>query len=196
MFRPIAWICALVLVSALGCTQRVVSTPGGGSGQAGSGGGDTGSSSSTTGTSSSADQQALDALSALQPSITSVYFTPASSIPENPPPSHVIFQQDPGVARDIFRATVDLPLYSPTNGGEMGSCPADFGITYTLEFFAGEESVAKVVLQPGGCYLAKFTNGVTLSESDPDTYFRILAAGLGIVESDIYPYMPPVVGGG
>ena len=196
MFRPIAWICALLLVPALGCTQRVVSPPGGGSGQTGSGSGDTSSSSSTTGSSGDdSGQQALDALSALQPSITSVYFTPASSIPENPPPSHVIFQQDPGVARDIFRATVDLPLYSPTNAGEMGSCPADFGITYTLEFFAGEESVAKVVLQPGGCYLAKFTDGVTLSENDPDTYFRILAAGLGIVESDIYPYFPPGTGG-
>ncbi|MGH7283660.1 MAG: hypothetical protein ACRELY_19205 [Polyangiaceae bacterium] len=193
MSRPVAWISAVALAfvsTAFGCTQPVVPALGSG--------GDSGTSEPTPdgGTSSQPDpnQQAQEALAALQPSITSVYFTPASSIDSNPPPSHVIFQQDPGVARDMFRATVELPLYD----GSPESCTEDWGITYTLEFFAGETSVAKVVLHPNGCFLGQFTNGVTVSEADPDpdTYFRILAAGLGIVESDIYPYSPPEPGGG
>lgn len=186
MLRPIASLFALLVVPvAVGCSQRVVTTPGGPGDQT-----DAGSPTPSPAPSPDPDQQAQQALAALQPSITSVYFTPASDIDSNPPPSHVIFQQDPGVARDIFRATVELPLYE-SGGTTGGECPADFGITYTLEFFAGEESVAKVVLHPGGCYRAEFTNGVVLSETDPDTYFQILAAGLGIVESDIYPYVPP-----
>jgi hypothetical protein len=137
-------------------------------------------------TSSSGDSSVMTALRTEQPGIDSAHFTTASSIAQNPAPD-VDVTVTGDAAQKIFAATIALPEMPQ---GDYG-CPADWGITYTLEFSGGQHAVTATI-EPSGCERASLSieQGSVWVATAPD-YWTTLANALGVVEAKLYPYDPP-----
>lgn len=135
--------------------------------------------------STTTEDPALAALRKKEGQIAYVYFQPQSSIPDNVPPSHNVLLDDPKGAQDIYDHTLGLSRFPAGPSG----CPASFGVTYDLQFFAADDSlVADVTVDPNGCNEVQIYEGPTLQANAG--YFAVLAKDLGLDEKDIYPYMP------
>ncbi|MEO8798268.1 MAG: hypothetical protein ABI551_10310 [Polyangiaceae bacterium] len=135
--------------------------------------------------STTTDDPDLSALRKKEGQIAYVYFQPQSSIPANVPPSHNVLLDEPKGAQDIYDHTLGLSRFPD---GTF-SCPAGFGVTYDLQFFAADDSlVADVTVDPNGCNEVQFYDGPTLQANA--AYFSVLAKDLGLDEKDIYPYFP------
>jgi hypothetical protein len=135
---------------------------------------------------SSPDSHAIQMLQTEQPSIDRVVFATATSIPQNAPPD-VTATATGDSARDLYAATLALPELSP--GGY--SCPADFGIEYSLTFYGGDTQLVTGTVHPSGCEIVTLAATVASASLSPDAgYWSTLAGDLGIAETEIYPYVP------
>jgi hypothetical protein len=132
------------------------------------------------------DSGAMTVLHTEQPAIDRAHFTTATSIAQNPAPS-VDVTVTGDAARAIFAATIALP--DMPQGAY--SCPADWGITYTLEFSGGQQAVTATI-EPSGCERATLSieQGSIWVATDGG-YWTTLANELGVVEAKLYPYDPP-----
>jgi hypothetical protein len=127
------------------------------------------------------------ALAAEVGEVQSAAFITNTSIPQNPAPNVNVTVADDR-AREIYSTTLALP---DAPAGPR-SCPADFGVTYTISFTAGASQIAQAVVGPNGCQVVTISSsklGLQLQASDE--YFSELAVSLGIDEKTIYPYTPP-----
>jgi hypothetical protein len=131
--------------------------------------------------------ETVDALVQQESSVDRADFTTSTSIAQNPAPDVKVTVSGDG-ARSLYAATLALPL----DGGLPRSCPADFGVTYTVVFWSGSTQVATAVIAPNGCESVQVSSSQgALSLDAASSYFDSLAADLGIEESTIYPYTLP-----
>ncbi|HEY1553190.1 MAG TPA: hypothetical protein VGF94_00075 [Kofleriaceae bacterium] len=129
---------------------------------------------------------AIEQLQTEQPAIDTLHFTTASSIAQNAPPA-VDVTVTGDAARDVYAATLALPALAPG----AYNCPADFGITYYLDFSGGGGELVRGTVQPGGCEQVELSATVGSASLGPDgAYWAMLATDLGIDETAIYPYVP------
>jgi hypothetical protein len=131
---------------------------------------------------------ALETLQGESGTITSFTFATGSTIAENAPtPPLDITVTDSSIAQSIYTTTLSEQTFPPG----ARSCPADFGIRYTLQFFDGSSLVATATVSPNGC------GDITLSSGDvlawDESYFPALAKALDVAETKIYPSTPPSV---
>jgi hypothetical protein len=117
--------------------------------------------------------------------VTGLLFSVTAGTP-NPGAPESVAVTDPSRAQDVYRATLALP----DSPHQMISCPMDSGARYQLTFFFDDASTLIVTLNPGGCNDVHIP-GTTLRRAVSDAYWSALAHGLGIAESDIYPYISP-----
>jgi hypothetical protein len=131
---------------------------------------------------------ALETLQSESGTITSFTFATGSTIPENAPtPPLNITVADATIAQSLYTTTLSE---APFPRGER-SCPADFGIQYTLQFFDGTSLVATAIVSPNGCGAINVSSGDILAWDE--NYFPTLAKALGVDEPKIYPTSPPTV---
>ncbi len=141
-------------------------------------------------------ESALEELQAASGSVASVELTTSTSLPPNPAPAVHVTLSDVARAQSVYTATLALPAMP---GGIM-SCPADFGVSYTLTFRdASGALVMTATLDPDGCEEVSVVGaagaGPTLWTATDTSYWSTLAATLGIDEASIYPYEPPTAVG-
>jgi hypothetical protein len=126
-------------------------------------------------------------LQAEEPQIDRAQFDTASSIPDYTPPAVSVNLTD-AAARKLYADTLALPELNPS----VHSCPANFGITYSVVFSDGGTQLATASITPAGCQVVTLTSKTTSVVLSPDAdYWPLLAADLGITETQIYPYAPP-----
>lgn len=149
------------LVVAAACGGAVDSTPGSGS----SGNGD----------------------SSVSEEIVSVSFSSGSSNPAYPPPNVHVTVNDATRARALYKTLRAQPAFPQ----ETLNCPADFEISYRVTFLSSAgTTVAWASLDPNGCEPLWIGSGSDQTELWADNVWPALAQGLGIPESEIYPYQP------
>ena len=122
--------------------------------------------------------------------VTKLEFTTTSSLPSNPPPPVHVSLTDATAAESVYDATLALPVFPD---GTF-SCPADFGILYHLVFSGSDGTIMIADVNPTGCgdvHVAGAGSSVVLRTSTSPDYWPALAQGLGIPESEIYPYVVP-----
>jgi hypothetical protein len=135
---------------------------------------------------SGSSSTALEKLQAESGTITSFTFATGSTIPENAPtPPLNITVTDSTIAQSIYTTTLAEPVFPPG----ARSCPADFGIEYTLQFLDGASLVATATVSPNGCGEITVSSGDVLAWDD--SYFATLAKALSVDEPKIYPAYPP-----
>ena len=102
------------------------------------------------------------------------------------PQNHMHFSFPASVAvanamlvRNVARALCALPKMPSSSI----NCPADFGITYHLAFFAGDREFPKVLVESTGCASVKGIGEVRWVEQSP-SFWHTLGVAMGISRPD------------
>jgi hypothetical protein len=114
--------------------------------------------------------------------VTGFTFTAPTTVQNNPPQS-VTFTTNIAQARDVYQATLALPVFP---SGTF-SCPADTtAVIYQLTFSFADGSALTVMADPSGCPSVAIPG--TCVRSPDLAYWTQLANDIGIPLSQIYPY--------
>ncbi|WP_201732388.1 hypothetical protein [Acidithrix sp. C25] len=137
--------------------------------------------SKTTGTPQSPSQGPLASPSALCQSVAALdrlTVRRSDAFPQN----HMRFSFPTNVAvsnailvRNVARALCALPKMP---SGSI-NCPADFGITYRLAFFAGDREFPKVTIDSTGCASVKGIGAIRWVEQSPN-FWHVLGVAMGL----------------
>ncbi|HEY2518140.1 MAG TPA: hypothetical protein VGI39_45030 [Polyangiaceae bacterium] len=129
-------------------------------------------------------------LSSKSDQIASVTFSTRTSIPANPPPNVHVTVNDATRAQALYQTLLSQPAFPP----ETISCPADFGVLYSLSFLSSTGAMVSVAeLKPNGCEpLTVSSPGTPEANLWGLSVWSALAQDLGIAEAEIYPYLPPM----
>lgn len=122
-----------------------------------------------------------------QAQIDRLHFSTASTAGQEPPPAIVDLTVTGEAARAVYALTLTLP---PPQTDET-LCPVDYGITWQLDFYAGNERLVTGSIDVTGCQDVSL-NAATRSAgfSADEAYWAPLADDLGVPESAIFPYIP------
>jgi len=136
------------------------------------------------------DSAAVDALQARAADVDTFVFASMTAVPANVPPDVNETVADPAKARDVYSATLALPLMP----AGTYNCPADFGVTYQLTFSGQGATIMTAIVDPNGCQQVQVTDGglnaALLWSVNNSDYWGTLAADLGVKVNAIYPYFP------
>jgi hypothetical protein len=118
--------------------------------------------------------------------VTGLHFSTMLAFPDNPRPKNVdVKLSDPEPARAIYEATLALPAFPPG----IFHCPASLGYGHKMDFMRGTTIVVTATLE-GGCRPVTISGAPPVRQANAG-YWTLLAAKLGVEESDFFAFAQP-----
>jgi hypothetical protein len=93
--------------------------------------------------------------------------------------------------RRVERALCQLPVRPPGTY----HCPADFGVSYSLSFWAGSLALPIVTVAPTGCQLVGGMPGPARWTALSPGFWRVLGSALGLRQASIGSFSSQAAGG-